>query len=143
MPVSAPLETAVTDLLIGAKQLLKRVHEEWYGGELSWSQISTIIRLERGGPATTADLARAEGVTPQSMGTALAGLEAAGLVQRNPHPTDGRQMLYGLTDTGLAARTTAVGIKRAWLRRAAAELTPTEQRTLVEAAALVRRLKQL
>jgi len=143
MPVSAPLETAVTDLLIGAKQLLKRVHEEWYGGELSWSQISTIIRLERGGPATTADLARAEGVTPQSMGTALAGLEAAGLVQRNPHPTDGRQMLYGLTDTGLAARTTAVGIKRAWLRRAAAEMTPTEQRTLVEAAALVRRLKQL
>lgn len=143
MPVSTALETAVTDLLIGTKQLLKRVHEEWYGGELSWSQISTIIRLERDGPAATADLARAEGVTPQSMGTALAGLEAAGLVQRTPHPTDGRQILYELTEAGVAARRAAAGIKRAWLKRAAAELTPAEQRTLVDAAALVKRLRQL
>ena len=53
---------------------------------------------------TTADLARAEFVKPQSMGTTLADLEQAGLVQRRPHPTDGRQVLFALTAEGMEAR---------------------------------------
>jgi DNA-binding MarR family transcriptional regulator len=34
-------------------------------------------------------------VKPQSMGGTLAAMEEEGLVERQPHPTDGRQILYG------------------------------------------------
>ena len=60
--------------------------------EFSWTQKAVLSRLEKHGPATAADLARAEGVKPQSMGTALGLLEKKGLVERKAHPTDGRQI---------------------------------------------------
>ena len=43
-------------------------------------------------------LARAEGVKPQSMGTAL------GLVERKAHSTDGRQINIKLTARGITLR---------------------------------------
>jgi len=137
---SAP-DNAFYDLLMAARQLMRRLRDEWYGGDLSWSQISAMARLEREGSQTTADLARAEGVTPQSMGTAMASLEQAGLVVREHHPTDGRQMLFALTDNGRRARTQGVASKRAWVAEAMKGLTPAERQTLVDAAALLRRLE--
>ncbi len=56
-----------------------------------------MARLAKDGPATTADLARAESMKPQSMGTTIAALEEMGIVERKPHPTDGRQMNIELT----------------------------------------------
>ena len=61
-------------------------------------------RLDTDGPATTADLARAEGVKPQSMGATIAALEEKGIVERKPHPTDGRQMNIALTAKGATVR---------------------------------------
>jgi hypothetical protein len=40
--------------------------------EFSWTQKAVLSRLEKDGPATAADLARAEGVKPQSMALILA-----------------------------------------------------------------------
>ena len=68
--------------------------------EFSWTQKAVLSRLEKHGPATAADLAHAEGVKPQSMGTALGLLEKKGLVERKAHPTDGRQIRIKLTATG-------------------------------------------
>ncbi|NDL64595.1 MarR family transcriptional regulator [Acerihabitans arboris] len=42
-------------------------------------------RLANDGPATTAALARAEGMKPQSMGTTITPLEDLGIVKRTPH----------------------------------------------------------
>ncbi|HEY0780561.1 MAG TPA: MarR family transcriptional regulator [Gemmatirosa sp.] len=56
-----------------------------------------ILRLERDGPASVAELARAEGVRPQSMGATVAVLEAAGLVDGTPDPTGGRRTVLSLT----------------------------------------------
>ena len=91
---------------------------------------------------TTADLARAEFVKPQSMGTTLADLEQAGLVQRRPHPTDGRQVLFELTAEGVEARRQRNIAKREWLLAAMAMLNPAEQQTLMTAAALIKRLAE-
>jgi len=91
---------------------------------------------------TTADLARAEHVKPQSMGTTLADLEQAGLVQRRPHPTDGRQVLFGLTLEGTEARRQRHLAKREWLLTAMAKLDPDEQQSLIAAAALLKRLAE-
>ena len=89
---------------------------------------------------TTADLARAEAMKPQSMGTILAGLEQDGLVERRPHPTDGRQVLFLLTKQGVEARRKRSMAKQEWLLAAVAKLDPAQQRTLHSAAALIRRL---
>jgi len=89
------LETAVGELMLSIGQLVRRLRAEINEGELTLSQAATIGRLDRAGLATTADLARAESVKPQSMSATLTSLEEAGLVQRQPHPTDGRQVLFG------------------------------------------------
>lgn len=102
-----------------------------------------MARLEEVGPMTTADLARAEAVKPQSMGGTLAAMEAEGLVERQSHPTDGRQILYTLTDEGMDARKQVSLAKRDWLLAAISRLSPTEQKTLVEAVDIIRRLGDL
>ena len=58
---------------------------------------------------------------PQSMGTILAGLEQEGLVYRQPHPTDGRQVLFDLTEKGVEERRQRAIAKRDWLVAAAAK----------------------
>jgi DNA-binding MarR family transcriptional regulator len=82
-------------------------------------------------------------VKPQSMGGTLAAMEEEGLVERQPHPTDGRQILYALTDEGREARTKVRLAKREWLLAAIAQLSPAEQKTLLAAVDIIRRFGNL
>jgi DNA-binding MarR family transcriptional regulator len=135
-------EPAVAELWLAIGQLVRRLRMEVNPGELSWSQIAILARLDKVGAMTTADLARAEFVKPQSMGTTLADLEQAGLVQRRPHPTDGRQVLFALTVEGVDARRQRNIAKREWLLAAMAKLDPAEQQTLMAAAVMIKRLAE-
>jgi DNA-binding MarR family transcriptional regulator len=137
-----PTEIATSELSLAIGQLVRRLRTEANPGELSWSQITTLARLDKIGWMTTADLARAEFVKPQSMGTTLSDLEQQGLVERRPHPTDGRQVLFGLTAAGSEARRQRNMAKREWLLAAMAKLDPAEQETLMSAAALIKRLAE-
>jgi DNA-binding MarR family transcriptional regulator len=110
--------------------------------EFSWTQQAVLRRLEKNGPATSADLARAEGVRPQSMSTALGLLEKMGLVERKPHPTDGRQINIKLTARGTALRRNSKKETYAWLSRAIAELDRQEQITLFKAGELFKRMAE-
>ncbi|MGA7810180.1 MarR family winged helix-turn-helix transcriptional regulator [Bradyrhizobium sp.] len=137
-----PAETAVTELSLAIGQLVRRLRLEANPGELSWSQIATLARIEKTGAMTTAELARSEFVKPQSMGTTLADLEQAGLVRRRPHPTDGRQVLFELTPDGVEARRQRHVAKRQWLLAAMEQFDPAEQQTLIAAASLIKRLAE-
>ena len=137
---SKSLETAVTELSVAIGQLLRRLRAESNPDGLTWSQTVALSRLERAGSMTTADLARAESVKPQSMGATLAELEREGLIGRQPHPTDGRQVLFSLTDAGVEARRKRSAAKQKWLLAAMARLDPAEQQTLMSAIALIKRL---
>src|SRR5579863_8529416 len=110
-------EQAATELALALGMLVRRLRSEVpsESHELSWAQLSVMRRLDNDGPATTADLARAEGVKPQSMGAIVAALEEKGLVERKPHPTDGRQVNIALTSKGAAVRNSARAAKRTWL----------------------------
>jgi len=101
-----------------------------------------MARLARDGPATTADLARAEGMKPQSMGATLAALEERGMVERKPHPTDGRQVKIELTAKGAAVRKSAKDAKRTWLAQAIAQLDEQERDTLFKAGDIIKRLAE-
>jgi DNA-binding MarR family transcriptional regulator len=137
------LEVAVTELLSVTGQLTRRLRAVSNTRELTWSQVAIMARLEEAGPSTTADLARAESVKPQSMGGTLAAMEEEGLVERQPHPTDGRQILYALTDEGREARRKVRLAKREWLLAAIAQLSPAEQKTLLAAVDIIRRFANL
>jgi|ERR1700677_4433284 DNA-binding MarR family transcriptional regulator len=136
------LETDVTEFTQTIGFLMRRVRATAASQELSLTEAAVIARLEKDGPATTADLARAEGMKPQSMGTAVAALEEMGLVERTPHRTDGRQMNIELTAKGAAARKSTRDAKRTWLAKAIAQLDKKERETLFEAGKIIRRLAE-
>jgi DNA-binding MarR family transcriptional regulator len=139
--VTSPSAEAVAiELSLAIGLLLRRLRAESNPDELTWSQTVALSRLEGAGSMTTADLARAEAVKPQSMGATLAELEREGLVERQPHPTDGRQVLFALTAAGIEARRKRSAAKQAWLLAAMARLEPGEQEMLMSAAALIKRL---
>jgi DNA-binding MarR family transcriptional regulator len=134
------LETAVSDFTQAIGLLVRRVRAAAASHELSLTESAVMARLAKEGPATTADLARAESMKPQSMGTTIAALEEMGMVERKPHPTDGRQVNIELTAKGAAVRQSARDAKRTWLAQAIAQLDEQERETLFKAGEIMKRL---
>ena len=137
-------EVAVEEFAVALGLLVRRIRADVPAElqEFSWTQKAVLRRLEKDGPATAADLARAEGVKPQSMGTALGLLEKMGLVERKAHPTDGRQFNIKLTARGITLRRNTKEATYAWLSRAIAELDRQEQMTLFKAGELFKRMAE-
>lgn len=146
MAVSAE-EDAINALALAGElrvclgKLKRRLREEVHLGDLTWSQVSVLGRLERDGPATKTALARAEGVRPQSMGETLSPLKAAGLVSGAPDPNDGRQTILSLTPACREWIRAGRAAREDWLFRAISRnLTISEQKTLASAVGLLGRL---
>ena len=122
-------------------KLKRRLREQAGPGDLTASQISVLLQLERGGPATTSNLARSEGMRPQSMRAVIAPLETAGLVSGAPDPADGRQTILSLTDACRKWIEDGRAARQDWLTRTLQErLSPPEQEKLAEAVELLQRL---
>jgi DNA-binding MarR family transcriptional regulator len=78
-------------------RLKRRLREQGGQGDLTPSQISVLLRLEKDGAATVSGLARAEVMRPQSMSSIVMLLQDAGLVSGIPDPNDGRKTLISLS----------------------------------------------
>ena len=129
------------DLRVLVGTLKRRLREQGHAGDLTPSQASVLLRLERDGPATVTSLARAEGIRPQSLGATLSVLQAAGHVAGAPDPTDGRQTLLALTPACRAWITADRAAREDWLSRAIhRELDAAEQDQLAAAIALLKRV---
>ena len=138
---AARISALATELRALVGKLKRRLREQAGVGDLTPSQISVLRRLERDGPATTSNLARLEGMRPQSMGTVVAHLQATGLVSGAPDPTDGRQTLLSLTDACRKWVEEGRAAHQDWLTRSLqARLSPDEQESLAEAIELLKRL---
>jgi DNA-binding MarR family transcriptional regulator len=122
-------------------KLKRRLRDQAHIGDLTPSQTSVLLRLERDGPATASSLARAEGMRPQSMGPLVAALEAAGLVSGAPDPSDGRQTILSLTDACRKWIEEGRAARQDWLTRTIqARLSPQEQEDLAASVELLKRL---
>jgi DNA-binding MarR family transcriptional regulator len=121
---------------------LKRKLRSQAGQEdLTSSQVSVLLRLEKDGPATVSNLARAEAMRPQSMSAVIAPLEAAGLVSGTPDPNDGRQTLFSLTKMCRKRIQERRAAKQDWLtRNIQARLSAQEQKKLAAALEILARL---
>ena len=97
---------------------------------LSLPQFAALATLAERQGLSNADLARAAFVTAQSMQGVLAGLEAAGLVERRADPDHGRRRPAAITAAGrarLAQAEIRVAAVEAALEAAAGEIDGTTQ----------------
>jgi DNA-binding MarR family transcriptional regulator len=140
-PRAARASALAEDLRLLIGTLKRRLREQGNHGDLTPSQISVLLRLEKAGPATVSSLARSEGMRPQSMSSAIAALEAAGLVNGTPDPEDGRQTIMSLTEACRDWIRVGRAARRDWLTRTiTARLSPREQDELAAAVGLLKRL---
>jgi DNA-binding MarR family transcriptional regulator len=102
--------------------------------------LSVLARLFRDGESTVGQLAAAERVRPPSMTRTVSCLEAEGLVERAAHPTDGRQVIIRLAESGEAVLVAERRRRDAWLMPRLRDLTPDERALLRQAAPILERL---
>lgn len=133
-------DVSVAEFVHAVGLLIRRARAAAAAHELSFSESAVLGRLAQDGPATTAELARAEAVKPQSMGATIAALEERGLVERKPHPTDGRQVSIMLTAKGAAVRKSSKDAKLTWLAQAIAQLDEKDRQTLFAASRIIKQL---
>ena len=130
-------------LRVSVGMLLRRLRQMPADGELTLPESAALARLDRGGPATAAALAKQEQISPQSMGATLAALHERGLVERAPDPADGRRVVLSISEAGLRALRSRRNARVEQLAAGLAEeFTAAELRTLAEAAPLIERLAQ-
>jgi DNA-binding MarR family transcriptional regulator len=96
-----PAEEYLCTRIRRAEQALMAHHEaalRTYG--LTMTQYTVLLTLSRDDGMSGAQLARACGVTQQSMATVLTGMQAKGLIDRQPSPVHAKVMIATLTDAG-------------------------------------------
>ena len=140
-PRSLRAAALATELRATFGKLKRRMREQSDVGDLTPSQVSVLLRLEREGAATTSSLARAEGMRHQSMASVVAALETAGLVSGGPDRNDDRKTLLSLTDAFRKWAKEGREARQDWLSRTlAARLDTQELDRLASSVELLKRL---
>jgi DNA-binding MarR family transcriptional regulator len=121
-------------------RLNRRVRQTRPVGDLTATQFSALTSLELAGALTPRELADAERVQPPTMSKIVAKLEERGLVQRTPHPTDGRQVILSATAPGREVLARFERARDEWLARRLADLTGEEREVLQHAAEILNRV---
>jgi DNA-binding MarR family transcriptional regulator len=124
-------------------RLSRRLRHQRVDESLSATEMSVLATLTRCGSATPGELARKEHVQPPSMTRIVAMLEAKGLVRRDPHPDDRRQVVVRQTEQAEAMLVESRRKRSAWLAQLTERLTDEERAVLREAAPVLEKLAQL
>ena len=139
MPTVADTALA-SELRMSVMRLARRLRAERVDTSVSITQLAALATLDRHGPLTPGELATHERVQPPSMTRIVAALEAAGLVTRTDHPTDGRQVLLAPSVHGKSLLRAERRRRDAWLARRLRELDPEDVAVLRRAAVVLERL---
>lgn len=138
---TSEIEALAEDLQAVVGALVRRMRAASPDRELSLSQVSVLKRLDREGPTTVAELARADKIRHQSVAATVAVLAERELLCRTADPADHRRKVLEITPAGRALldeRREAGSGRLATLL--AERLTDTEQRQLTESLGLLHRL---
>jgi DNA-binding MarR family transcriptional regulator len=121
-------------------RLNRRVRQTRPVGDLTATQLSALASLELAGAMTPRELAEIERVRPPTMTKIVSKLEERDLVQRTPHPTDGRQVILAATPQGRGVLAKFERAREEWLALRLAELTTEEREVLRHAAEILRQV---
>ena len=132
-----------TALFSAISLVVRRLRQTAAPGEPSLPERSALARLDRNGPATAADLARIEQISPQAMGITLAALQDRGLVERRRDDADRRRSVTVVTEAGREALRLKRSARASAIAAGLADgFTDEELRTLAAAAPLIQRLAE-
>ena len=144
MQTDAALATAMR---ISVSRLARRLRVERLGlggteTVLSDIQLAALAALERHDSMTPGELAEHEKVQPPSMTRVIAVLEERGLVRREPHATDRRQVILTATENGKDLVQRVRRRRVAWLAQRLQELNPDERQILRAAVPILEKISQ-
>ena len=136
------LDTAALahDLRLAVMRFSRRLRSQRVNTAVTLTHLAALSTLKRHGPMSPGELAGHERVQPPSMTRVVVALEGMGLVTRTPHPTDGRQVIIGLTPAAEELLTAEARAREAWLTGHLEELSPEERTVLREAAVIMDKL---
>jgi DNA-binding MarR family transcriptional regulator len=112
---------------------LARALRQQSGGRLTATQVSVLGSILRHGPLGHSALATREQLSPPMVTKVVGALEAEGLVDRAPDPTDARVSLVSISDDGRAWVHESRRRRDEWLAERLAGLSP-DKRDLVSSA---------
>ena len=106
-------EQQVRAVLVGQTARFVAGFQRWMEGQacdgMNYVRLRLLQTLHCSGPAIMRDLGTQLDATPRNMTAIVDALEQAGLVVRNPHPTDRRATLIELSPAGARAAAQAIG----------------------------------
>jgi len=122
---SDELGQLAADLRVAAFRLTRRLRVESHLDDVTDSQLTVLLHLNRIGTSTPGQLAEFERVSAPSMNRTVNALVATGCVRRVDDPEDGRRVFVELTKRGTELAITARKRRNAWLK---AELRPLSKK---------------
>ncbi|MFJ6777587.1 MarR family winged helix-turn-helix transcriptional regulator [Kitasatospora sp. NPDC091257] len=125
---------AISQLRSSTMRLSRRLKHQRVEESLSPTEMGVLGTLARCGKATPGELARKEHVQPPSMTRIVAMLEEKGLVRREPHPEDRRQVVVSSTEQAETILAESRRRRNVWLAELAQGLDEEEWAVLREAA---------
>ncbi len=131
---------AVSTLRASVMRLARRLRHQQVEHSLSSAEIQVLGRLERVDHATPTELARAEDVQPPSMTRIIAMLEEKGLVRREPHPQDRRQVVVTATEPAAQILAESRRVRDAWLAGLIEDVTEEEWAAVRAAVPVLERI---
>lgn len=129
-----------SDLSLAVVRLTRHLRGRRAESQISLTQLSVLATLGNEGSMTPGALAAKERVQPPSMTRVIASLTDLGLVERNPHPTDGRQIIVSLSPTGHALLADERSAREAWMSDQLSALDPDQLEILERAVATMNQI---
>ncbi|WP_072687155.1 MarR family winged helix-turn-helix transcriptional regulator [Rhodococcus marinonascens] len=126
-----------SDLSLAVVRLTRHLRGRRMDAQVSLTQLSALATLSRDGAMTPGILAAKEKVQPPSMTRVIASLVELGLVERAPHPTDGRQIIVTLTDSGHALIVDETHAREAWMNEQLSGLDDAQLKVLSDAVGII------
>ncbi len=128
-------------LRLAVTRLHRRLRQE-NPGDLTASQASALVSVDRLGSPTLGELAGRESVQPPSLTRIVAALEAGGLVSRVVDPDDRRVVRLTATPAGVAVLEERRSLRDAYLVRRLHDLPAADRRSLTDLTALLEQLAE-
>jgi DNA-binding MarR family transcriptional regulator len=107
---------------------------------ITLSQLSALATVSKYGPLSAGEVAAAEQMQPPSMTKILAALEAAGLIDRAPHPEDRRQSVISISADGEQLLEDEGRARDEWLAQRLAAISEVDRNRLLQAMDVLDRL---
>lgn len=134
--------TLAGELRVALTRVSRRLRSERGEAELPEGQFSILSELAKHKALAPGALAEFERVKPPSMTRAVNALAELGLVRKDEHATDRRQVVVVLTEAGEREVRETKRRRDAWLTKQLATLTADERATLDRAAELLVRISR-